>query len=271
MQYKEYQPRSILRSYVQCYFTCESETTVLSEDNIYASGSVEIMFNLGHTSKQTWIDQQQVQEPLIQLWGQTVQPLQVSTVGKHAMFGIRFYPHAAACFLNERIDQFNDRLLDMADVAGKKINLLHEQLMETNFIPQRIALVETFLLQQLLLFEKKAGKAQLVHHIMQELRQDDFFDNLDNVANRYGISSRYLQKLFVQYSGLSPNLFSKINRFRKSLQLVSQKQLSLTAVAHQCGYFDQSHFIKDFRYFTGAKPSAFELESSTDLLASLQN
>jgi AraC-like DNA-binding protein len=100
------------------------------------------------------------------------------------------------------------------------------------------------------------------------LKQDDFFDNIENVASRYGISSRYLQKLFLQYTGLTPKLYHKINRFQKSLVLVSKKNMPLTSIAYDCGYFDQSHFIRDFKSFTGFLPSAGIIENSSAILAS---
>jgi len=271
MIYKEFHPGNILKDYVQCYFICETATAVLSEDKIYATGFVEIMFNLGSSCMQTIVNDDLVNEPYIQLWGQTMQPISRISFGRHAMFGIRFFAATASCFLKDSIDQFNDRLLDLKDVAGNQFDTLHAQLFEAGSVKARIELTDQFLIQQLLCFEKRWTKVQLVNTIMQELQQQDFFDNIENVATRYGISSRYLQKLFVQYSGLTPNLFGKINRFQKSLYLVAKKELSLTAIAHQCGYFDQSHFIKDFRAFTGVPPSAFKTESSTELLALLNN
>jgi len=103
---------------------------------------------------------------------------------------------------------------------------------------------------------------------MNELTRDDFFDNIENVAARYGITSRYLQKIFLQYTGLTPKLYAKINRFQKSLVLVGRGDLSLTSIAYQSGYFDQSHFIREFRSFTGITPSGFDGENSSAILAS---
>jgi len=271
MNYQEFSPGNILKNYVKCYFTCETETCVLSEDKVFATGFIEIMFNLGTDRIQTIVNDDFVNEPLIQLWGQIVQPMTLRSFGKHSMFGIRFFAHTAFCFLNESIEQFNNQVFDFKDVAGSKAALLHSKLIEATSLNKRIELVEEFLLQRLSLFEKKFDKVNLISNIILELKQDDFFENIDNVASRYGISARYLQKIFLQYSGLTPNLFSKINRFQKSLYLVAKKDLPHTSIAYKCGYFDQSHFIKDFKSFTGSTPSNFEPESSTELLVSLNN
>jgi AraC-like DNA-binding protein len=271
MRYREFSPSSFLKNHVQCYFVCETDTAVFTEDNVFATGFIEIMFNLGTDGPQQIKNGDLIKQPDIQLWGQTIQPFNFTSFGKHSMFGIRFFTHTAACFFNEQIEEFNDQVIDFKDIGGKETVLLHSKLLEAKSLGRRIELVDDFLLQRLSLSVKKFNRLGLISSIMHDLSKDDFFENINWVASRYGISSRYLQKIFLNYSGLSPNLFSKIARFQKSLHLVAGKELSLTTIAHQCGYFDQSHFIKDFKFFTGSTPSRFSPESSTDLFAALNN
>jgi AraC-like DNA-binding protein len=128
--------------------------------------------------------------------------------------------------------------------------------------------VETYLLKKLAERPKVIGKIDLVRQVMNEMTQQDFFDNIDNVASRYGMTSRYLQKVFLQYTGLTPKLYTQIHRFQNSLILMGNGDLSLTSIAYACGYFDQSHFIREFRSFTGISPSGFDTGSSTAILAS---
>jgi AraC-like DNA-binding protein len=270
MHYQEFKPKGVLKDFVQCYFTCETETDVLSEDKVFASGSIEIMFNLGATRKQFSINGNLITEPGIQLWGQVLKPVDIISLGKHSIFGIRFFAHTAICFFNEAIEQFNDAVFNLEDVIGNKVNEVHSKLLEAGTIAQKIEATEHFLHERLLLFYKKMNKLNLVSSVMDELQQDECKVNMNRIALRYGISSRYLQKLFLQYAGVTPNLFRKINRFQKSLYLVANNNNSLTSIAHHCGYFDQSHFIKDFKEFTGTTPSAFHVESSTELLALLK-
>jgi AraC-like DNA-binding protein len=269
MRYREFFPGDILKHYVQCYFICESDAAFIVEDKVYATGFVEIMFNLGANSPQKIENGDLVYQPDVQLWGQTIRPFTFTSIGKHTMFGVRFFAHTAACFFDEPIETFNDQVIDFNDIAGKDGRLFYIKLVEAGTLDKRIKLVEKFLLKRLSYFGSKLAKLKLMTSITQELGQDDFFENINSVAARYGLSSRYLQKIFLTYSGLTPSLFSKINRFQKSLKMVVKKGLSLTAIACECGYYDQSHFIKDFKYFTGFVPSHFHPESSTDFFASL--
>lgn len=268
MTYKEYIPCAALKQYVKCYYTYESDTAAVFEDKAFATGCVEIMFNMGTGRWQTGSGNDSRINPLIELWGQVVRPLTFKSLGKNAMLGIRFYPHGASLFLNDDMSLFNDHVTDLVDVAGRPAHILHSKLLDSTSLNRRIALVEEFLLDRLSLFEKKAGKITLVSNVIKELKREDFFDNIENVASRYGITSRYLQKLFLQHTGLTPKLYAKINRFQNSLLLVAKRSTSLTDIAYECGYFDQSHFIREFRSFTGFVPSGFDPENSSAILAS---
>jgi AraC-like DNA-binding protein len=268
MEYQEIIPCEGLRSYVKCFYIYESETDVSVVDYAFATGCIEVMFNLGSGRWQTEVNGQFINTPSIELWGQIIQPLCFKSIGKNIMFGVRFFPHAAAVFLNEKIEVFNNKITDFEAVAGSEVKSLHSKLLEANTLKKRVDISERFLLQRLSVSEKRLSKISLISNILCELKQDDFFDNIDNVAARHGISSRYLQKLFLQYTGLTPKLFSKINRFQNSLLLVAKQEESLTSIAYECGYFDQSHFIREFKSFTGFAPSFFTPENSSAVLAS---
>jgi AraC-like DNA-binding protein len=262
MPYNEIKPGKELRAYIKCYYIYRSETDVSFKDTVFPSGCVEIIFNLGTGKWQTATGDHFVTTPSIELWGQIIRPLTVRSIGKNTMLGIRFYPHAAAFFLNDKVDLFNDKVVDFGDVSGITAAMLHAKLMDTADWDIRIGLVEAYLVERLSLYRNKFRRIALVSQVLNELQREDFFDNIDNVATRYGITSRYLQKLFLQYTGLTPKLYSKINRFQNSLTLVTKKDISLTAVAHTCGYFDQSHFIREFKSFTGLTPSSYSINSS---------
>jgi len=271
MKYNEIKPGARLKEYVKCYYIYESETNVAFEDIVFPSGCIEIIFNLGTGKWQTAAGDVFVTTPPIELWGQIIKPLPIKSIGKNTMLGIRFFPHAATYFLNDKVDLFNNRILDLSDVSDKAVNTLYSRLLETTTWNKRIELIEGFLLNRLSFSEKKFNKVAVVSNIMNEIRRDDFFDNIENVASLHGITSRYLQKLFLQYTGLTPKLYSKINRFQNSLRLVTKKEISLTSIAYDCGYFDQSHFIREFKSFTGFTPSAYALENSPVTLAFTNN
>ena len=224
--------------------------------------------HLGTGTWQTAINNAFITTPPVELWGQIIKPLTFKSIGKNTMFGIRFFPHTAACFLNQNMEQFNNRVSNFSDLMNSQTRTLHLKLLETNDLNKRVEAVENFLLQRLSSAAKRLDRIRLIGNIIIELKREDFFDNIDNVARRYGITSRYLQKLFLQHTGLTPKLYSKINRFQNSLLLVAKKNDSLTSIAYECGFFDQSHFIREFKSFTDKTPSEFNPENTSAILAS---
>lgn len=262
MNYTEIQPGDRLKPYIKCFYIYEAVSDATFEDTVFPSGNVEIIFNMGTGKWQIASGKDFATTPSVEFWGQIIRPLLVRSLGRNIMLGIRFYPQGAACILRENIEQFNDQVLDFTVLSDNSIQALYDTLLDTKSWKKRISLIEHFLWQRLSTCKKNHGKIAIVHSIMNELTSKDFFENIEDVAGRYGITSRYLQKLFLQYTGLTPKLYRKINRFQNSLKLISKKNTSLTSVAYDCGYFDQSHFIRDFKSFTGTTPSGYTSEIS---------
>ena len=105
---------------------------------------------------------------------------------------------------------------------------------------------------------KRTEKIDKVANIITSIKTNAEEENISNIAFKHGITPRYLQKIIYQHTGLSPKAFNKINRFQRSLRLITKNnQPSLTSIAYDCGYFDQSHFIRDFKSFTGVTPTAY--------------
>jgi len=257
MLYKEIVPNAVLRQHVKCFYIYQSDDHSSFTDTVFPSGCVEIIFNLGSGQWQVLQDGKYVTTPSTELWGQIIRPLSVRSAGRNTMLGIRFYPHAAAYFIHHPMDLFNNQVLDFNDVSGIDGKILYDKLLETTGWDQRIELLEAYLLRALHAAENKLHRAGVVHRIMKGIGQDDSFKSIADVTSQYGITSRYAQKLFVEYTGLTPKLYTKVERFKNSLRLIQRNSESFTSIAYECGYFDQSHFIREFKSFTGTTPSAY--------------
>jgi AraC-like DNA-binding protein len=254
MEFKQFPPSAILKPYIRHYYIFESDTDIGFEDTVFPSGDMEMIFNIGNGIWESLAGNTFIKNPPAELWGQITKPLAIKSKGRHTMLGIRFYAHAAAYFFNDDIGVFNNQVSDLYDIIGNPIKVLHAQLLETTSSLKRIALIESFLLKKLTVNKKKSFKIDKVVNILTSIKADN---NINYIASKHGITSRYLHQLVYQHTGLSPKSFDKISRFQLSLKLIARNDQPLTAIAYDCGYFDQSHFIRDFKSFTGLTPSAY--------------
>jgi AraC-like DNA-binding protein len=267
MEFKHFSPSDILKPHIKHYYIFESDSNIEFEDIVFPSGDMEVIFNLGEGTWESSVDNKFLKTPKIELWGQITKPLAIRSKGKHTMLGIKFFTHSASYFFNDEIGVFNDRISDLSDVIGSSAKALYIQLLETKDQHRRIALIEVFLLKRLIANKKKSIMVDKVAHILTSIKKNSAENNLSNIASKHGITSRYLHKLIYRHTGLSPTSFNKINRFQFSLKLIAKNEQPFTSIAYNCGYFDQSHFIRDFKSFTGVTPSAYlENISAVNLL-----
>lgn len=257
MLFKEILPQEKLRPYVHCYWLMDTGGYVQVNDTLLPNGYTEIVFNLGNAIWHSMSNGKFSVNPPIELVGQMTQPTRIKCAGHNILLGIRFHSHTAGLFLNEPMQQFNNEVQDLAAVMGSGTTSLLQALLNTPQLSQQIALVELFLLNRLQINGHRVHKIKMLGHVVRAMKEDPSDQCIQLVASQCGISSRYLQKLFIEHLGVSPRMFLKIARFKKSLEYLNGGPGSLTAVAYDCGYFDQSHFIRDFKSFTGVTPSSY--------------
>jgi len=253
--YHEIPPAKELREYVKCYFIFRLEHQFIFSDIKYPNGQIELVFNLGESYWQSEIDNKKQTDPKVELLGQMTRPILIKSPGKTLMLGIRFYSHTAGYFFDHALEEFSNRITDLRDVMGKSMEELYEQLLNEPDMNNRIETVERFLLKRL--YETaKNDKLILLKQITHDL-QDHPEKSIKYLANKYNISPRNMQRLFLKHMGITPKLYSRINRFQQCLQYIGENEEFLTGIAYKSGYADQAHFIKDFRAFSGTTPSIY--------------
>lgn len=257
MRLQYFQPSSVLAPYVRHYYLFETDMDRGFEDTVFPSGEMEMIFNLGDGLWESVVGDKYVPTPAMELWGQITKPLAIRSKGRHVMLGIKLFTHSVAYFFNDDIERLNDQVSDLSDILGNPVKELYAKLLEATNITQRIELIDDFLIKKLVIGEKKSFRINKVGDILSSIKLNSGEGNLNGIAGKHGITPRYLHKLVYRHTGLSPISFNKIMRFQYSLQLMGKKDRSFTSIAYESGYFDQSHFIKDFKLFTGITPSAY--------------
>jgi AraC-like DNA-binding protein len=172
----------------------------------------------------------------------------------HAVLLATFRPVGATAFLRPSQEEFTGRTTDLADIIDRPAELdrFNEQLASSQSHGRQVKLLEDFLLSRL----RDSEPDPLVAAAVAWLHQKTEPKRIDDLTRYIGLSQSALERRFRRIVGLSPKKFASLVRLRHAVQLRTTGT-DLTTVAHSAGYYDQSHFIKDFRRATGRAPEAF--------------
>lgn len=166
------------------------------------------------------------------------------------MFGVYLYPYAIPELFGFDASETANQMPDLSSIIGKQAAELEEKMIAAADNNARVSIITTFL-ESKLPHQTQAlrGVKETIGHIIQTKGAA----NVAELAQRNFLSTRQFERHFKTMSGFSPKLFSRIVRFQSALQ-ENKTDKSLTEIAYDCGYFDQSHFIHDFRAFSGYHP-----------------
>lgn len=164
-----------------------------------------------------------------------------------------FTETGASHFFNVPLNElFSESLSLDTFIRKSEIETIEEQLCEAATDGRRIAIIEQFLLSQL---HNHDGDV-LVDKAVNLIVNSNGTLRITELAQRLYISQSPLEKRFRKAVGASPKKFSSIIRLQTALNSYGKGE-NLTELGYTAGYFDQSHFIKDFRQFTGETPEKF--------------
>jgi AraC-like DNA-binding protein len=151
------------------------------------------------------------------------------------------------------MDGLTDRIIALADALGDGALRLRERLLNTASLEARFKCVERWLLARL---KPRSVVHPAVRWTVDRIAASGGRVSIEDLATQTGFTRKHLGNLFQSQVGVSPKSLARIHRFRGALALLhaSDGQVPWVALAEQCGYYDQSHLINEFRRFTGFSP-----------------
>ncbi|MFD2163031.1 helix-turn-helix domain-containing protein [Paradesertivirga mongoliensis] len=189
------------------------------------------------------------------LKGVTSKPALLQMEPKYSHIAVSFFPHAVKAFFGVDAQETTDAVLDMNHFCP---NEGIEQLISATSHQMRIKILDAFFLKRLD-FIKKLDKRVI------DFLQLSSVTSYAKLLAKYKISERQFERIFLQTVGFTPSFYKRVLRFERTLYTIQQGQFeSLTDLAYELGYSDQSHFNREFKKFTTLTPK--KLLSKTNLL-----
>ncbi len=257
MNYQTFQPHPDLESLISCYWTLEvpAEPDV-QRQRIIPDGTIEMVFILGDDIKRYTAKDEFILQPRAMILGQTIEPFYVEPTGCVNSFAIRFYPYGFANFVTTPIKDLANKETPIELLFGEKIaKKLEQKIIQATDVKQRIDIIENFLLEKL---NDKSTIDNIVKTTVDALLSTNGNAPIKNILKEDLSKRRQLERKFAKQIGISPKQLGKVIRLQTALKmLLNKKAESLTDIAYESEYYDQAHFIKDFKEFTGTSPKEF--------------
>jgi len=180
----------------------------------------------------------------------------VSTFGQAGVAFVQFQPAGACHFFKFPLSVIENQSFDLSDIFNAEIKQIEEKLFESKTIQERVFLIESFLMSK---FSPIPQYDQLfLDKGIQVIKQSRGQISANSLAEKLTTTSKSVERKFSNHLGKTPKQYIKLVRFQETLSDFSRhKNIHLTEYAYRNGYFDQAHFIRDFKSFSGYTPKEF--------------
>ena len=183
-------------------------------------------------------------------------PFTFETRENASVVGVHLRPGHAGVILGVPPGELTDQHVDLEALWGRRARELRERLCAATTMHQRFAILEAALAARL--DERQVHPA--VTYALDALAQPDA--RVRNIAKSVGLSQRRLIELFTTAVGITPKRFGRIRRFQRAMALARRAGFDWTRVAHECGYYDQAHLIRDCRELADVTPTELSRASA---------
>lgn len=257
MNYQTFQPHPDLRSVVSCYWTLEVHAQNDSQkQRIVPDGCIEMAFILGDDIKRYTSGDAFILQPRAMILGQTIEPFYIEPTGYVNTFAVRFYPYGFANFVSEPINNLANKETPIQELFDENIaKELENDIINAPDTKHRIDIVEKFLSGSL---NSKATIDNIVKMTIDALLSTNGSASIKTILKEDLSKRRQLERNFIKQIGVSPKQLARVIRLQAALKMMlNGRAENLTDIAYESEYFDQAHFTKDFKEFTGINPKEF--------------
>jgi AraC-like DNA-binding protein len=251
MLYLTHIPQPPLNDFVELFWFYDGfPPRAHKKERLMPDGSVELVINLKDDEARIY-DRNDLEKyerlPGALLCGPHSSFFVIDTAEQDSVMGIHFKPGGAFPFFKLPVDELQNQHVSLHDLWGLEASLLREQLLEAATPQEKFRILEHCLLSRAF---RPMSRHRAVGCALALFRNIHNAPAVSQVSDHIGISSRRFIQLFSNQVGLTPKLFCRVRRFQQMLQLIHKGgAFDWADLAIDCGYFDQAHFIHDFRAF----------------------
>jgi AraC-like DNA-binding protein len=257
MQFSRISPPDELKNFVECYWTVTGTDSTPVLQKIIPDGFPEIIFHFGSPYKIKLGPAWEVQAENL-LAGQITKYFFLENSGTPDILGIKLKPTAVTHLFQIEMSSLKNQVIPVSSSRCKTLIDLQASVRKIGPTKRMNVLNNT-----LLKLSEKAGLNTVIDKAVELIFKSAGVITIASVCDQCNISERQLERSFKKYIGLSPKFYARIIRFSNIFQIAQQKKLSWSDVSMESGFYDQAHFIRNFKAFTGEDPSHYFFDEPT--------
>ncbi len=252
MIYEHVSPKKELEHIVKSFWMINSDGDMsVQAQKIIPDGYPELIFHYGDPYRININGSWETQEHTI-LAGQIRNYFFLENTGESKMFAIKFQPWALRELFNTDVSLITDKVIKIPREMDTVLQMVKQIAISTSSFEEKVQQVENWF-EQFVQDKNLSEKYKIVQNLIDKKGSV----SLKQIQEEYRISERTLERYFKSHVGLSPKFYARIIRFSYIFQLVQEEEIDWTDIVFRAGYYDQSHFSKNFKEFTGEDPSAY--------------
>ncbi len=260
INYQKFTPSEPLRVYVQAIWLARKfENTQALPFEILSDCGASVIFNFSDSLHLARSSERAVVDHNGTVIGPSKDLLKMTFNGPVNALGIHFLASGGHVFFSQAMDSLANRFVNNNNNIFLGSSKLSEQLLSLTVNDNAQALiniVESHLMNELKQYENQAQKR--LRHLIKLIETDPSF-SLQELANMLKVSTREVQRIFKQFVGVAPNTFLRVNKINQLKNKIANNEFStLTQLAIDSGYFDQAHFIREFKLFMQTTPKQYQ-------------
>ncbi len=254
MLYQRFRPSPHLVEYIKEFWIIDSGTEIAkSKQKIIPDGYPELIFHYKDPYSINISGNWQMQTHSL-VAGQIRNHFFLENTGQSGMIGVKMMPTSMTKLFGISMNQLTDSVVDIHSLASVQSKLAT---LPKPSLQNKEAFIQSFE-QRLQDIVKADEHTRLELDLaLAEIFKSHGILSISKLCKKMDISERQLERQFSKYVGLSPKFYARIIRFSYIFELMQNSDNTWSDLVYQSGFYDQSHFIKNFKEFTGEDPTSY--------------